>query len=100
MERELDTFFELAASSGSKRMTSATPAERAEMAARGAQLEDDIYELRDRLMDLENAYIDSRSQSIAEEIQMLRDEINGLKDDYILLVGAEDLPLFFGRTHQ
>ena len=33
-----------------------------------------------------------------QDIDDLMDEINGLKDDYILAVGAADLPLYFGRT--
>ena len=56
--------------------------------------------VRDRLIERENAYIDSRSLDMAEEIKQMREELNGLKDDYILLVGAEDLPLYFGRSHQ
>lgn len=99
MERELDVFFEQVASSGRSKVVKLTPEERAEMAERGAALEDDIYELRDRLHDLESQYTVSRSQDLATEIDNIRMEIAGLKDDYVVLVGA-DLPLYFGRSLQ
>jgi hypothetical protein len=100
LDRELDVFFETAAKSGSKSVIKLTPAQRAEMTVRGAALEDLIYEARDRLLIMEDQYMRDGGADLAEEISQLRDEINGLKDDYVLLVGAKDLPLYFGRPHQ
>ena len=39
-------------------------------------------------------------EMIMEQINELREELKGLKDDYILLVGANDLPLYFGKTNE
>ena len=100
LDHELDTFFETAAKSGSKRITKLTPQERADMTVKGAALEDLIYESRDRLLDLENEYMGKPTDELAQEISQLREEIAGLKDDYILIVGAQDLPLYFGKPHQ
>lgn len=100
LDRELDAFFETAAKSGSKNTKKLTPQERADLTAKGVALEDLIFEARDRLLDLEDTYMREPSPSLLEEINLLRDEINGLRDDYILLVGAKDLPLYFGKPHQ
>jgi len=63
-------------------------------------LEDLIYEMRDKLLEMENEYMANSSKELYEEIKLVREEINGLKDDYICLVGAKDLPLYFGRPAQ
>ena len=100
LDRELDTFFETAATSGSSNVGKLSPNERAELVARGVALEDLIYEMRDRLLEMENEYMANSSKELYEEIKLVREEINGLKDDYVLLVGAKDLPLYFGRPTQ
>jgi len=100
LDQELDTFFETASKSGSKTILKLTPEERAEMTVRGAAIEDLIYEARDRLLELEDLYMREPDPTLLEEITILRDEISGLKDDYIQLVGAKDLPLYFGKPMQ
>lgn len=102
LDRELETFFETAAKSGAKSVTQMSVEMRAEMTNRGLALEDEIYELRYRLLDLENEYMNgnNKSPNLADEIKMIRDEIDGLKQDYVDLVGAEGLPIYFGRTMQ
>jgi hypothetical protein len=69
-----------------------------ELAMRGEFLEDEIYSAREKLMDLEERYMKGDKSVELEEITMLRDEIQGLKDDYIVLVGAKEMPLYFGRA--
>jgi len=32
-----------------------------------------------------------------ERMKMIRDELEGLKTDYVMLVGAKDLPIYFGK---
>ena len=100
LDRALDAVFETAAKSGSKNTKKLTPQERADLTAKGVALEDLIFESRDRLLELEDQYMREPSPEKLEDINMLRDEINGLRDDYILLVGAKDLPLYFGKPHQ
>ena len=110
LEGELDSFFETASLIGSKNSKKMLPEERALMAARGSALEDEIYDLRDRLLELENSFMalsGSKEDAIAnikeelvKEIRLLRDEINGLKDDYIQIVGGQGLPFHFGQPLQ
>lgn len=98
LDRELDLFFETASSSGSVNISKLTPEQRMELAVRGEFLENEIFDAREKLLELENMYMrDNKSVDVAE-ITQLRDEIQGLKDDYIMLVGAKDLPLYFGRA--
>lgn len=52
LDRELDTFFEKAAESGSTFAKKLTPAERAERVAKGVELEDEIFNIRDKIVDL------------------------------------------------
>jgi hypothetical protein len=69
-----------------------------ELAERGTFLEDEIFEARDKLMELEDRYMKGDKSIDISEITLLRDEIQGLKDDYINLVGAQEMPLYFGRA--
>lgn len=97
LDRELELFFEQASNQGSAKIAKLTPEERVELAIRGEFLEDEIFAARERLMDLEERYMKGDKSIEVEEINQLRDEIRGLKDDYIVLVGAKDIPLYFGR---
>ena len=67
-------------------------------ALRGEFLENEIFDARDRLMALEEKYMGGDKSVDVNEINSLRDEIRGLKDDYIELVGAKEMPLYFGRA--
>ena len=98
LDRELEVFFETAASSGSASIASLSAEERMERAQRGEFLENEIFDARDRLMALEERYMGGDKSVDVAEINSLRDEIRGLKDDYILLVGAKEMPLYFGRA--
>ena len=74
-----------AAESGSDVIRKLTPEERAERAARGEFLEDEIFEVRSRLMTMEDDLM--RGMDInPEDIKMLREELEGLKMDYMDLV--------------
>ena len=83
---------------GSERIKQLTIEERAEYAQKGAFLEDEIYLLRDQLADIETKMLNGDIDIDRRVIQDLRDELNALKDDYINLVGAHDLPLYFGKA--
>ena len=98
LDRELEVFFETAASSGSASIANLSAEERMELAQRGEFLENEIFDARDRLMALEERYMGGDKSVDVAEINSLRDEIKGLKDDYILLVGAKEMPLYFGRA--
>ena len=100
INREIETFFEKASSQGKMGVAKLTVKERAEYAQKGAFLEDEIYIVRDKLMELEENIINGviqMDEEVKAELTNLRDELNGLKDDYIKLVGAGDLPLYFGN---
>ena len=98
LNEELEGFFEKAALTGSERIKQLTIEERAEYAQKGAFLEDEIYLLRDQLADIETKMLNGDIDIDRRVIQDLRDELNALKDDYINLVGAHDLPLYFGKA--
>ena len=98
LNRELEVFFETAASSGSANIANLSAEERMERAQRGEFLENEIFDARDRLMALEERYMGGDKSVDVAEINSLRDEIQGLKDDYIMLVGAKEMPLYFGRV--
>lgn len=98
LDKELDDFFENASIQGASFTKSLTPEQRAERAEKGMYLEEEIFDCRDRLMDMQNEFMSGNKEITIEMIKQLQDEIQGLKDDYILLVGAKDLPLYFGRA--
>ena len=98
LDRELEIFFETAASSGSANIAQLSPEERMELAQRREFLENEIFDARDRLMALEEKYMGGDKSVDVNEINSLRNEIRGLKDDYIELVGAKEMPLYFGRA--
>jgi regulatory protein YycI of two-component signal transduction system YycFG len=98
LDRELDIFFEKAGSLGAKDVAKMSIEERAERAERGAFLEDEIFEVRDRLRNLQDEYMGGNKE-VLNDIKLLEDELNGLKQDYIDLVGGgiSNIPLYFGR---
>eukprot|EP01036_Dinobryon_divergens_P037863 gene37863-49621_t len=62
-----------------------------ELAIRASSLEDDIFQIKDRLMALENKMHNPEAdKTIMDDIKALRVELQGLKTDYIELVGAKD----------
>ena len=97
LDRELEKFFESASSTGSANIAALTPEERMELTVRGAYLEDEIFSARERLMDLQERYMKGDKSIDKEEIMELRQLIQGLKEDYIEVVGAKDVPIYFGR---
>ena len=73
--------------------------ERSELAVRAMALEDDIFDVMNKLSATETAMISGQTPVDMNLVQELRDELNGLKDDYIILVGgSNDLPLYFGKV--
>ena len=97
LERELDLFFEQSSDSGSAVIRQLTPQQRAERAIIGSQIEDKIFVLRDKLMNLENEGMKNGNVNI-EEIKDIRSKIEKLKEEYTEIVGAKDLPMYFGRV--
>ena len=97
LDGELNKFFETTARSGSSKFKHMRPEERMEYALRGEALENDIYDLRDRMNAMESAAIEGQDVDI-EKIKLMREELAGLKQDYIDLVGGDDLPLYFGKS--
>lgn len=98
LEVELENFFESANLQGSGVTSKLTIEERAERTSQALFLEEEIYDARERLQELQSQYMADNKSVDINEIETLINEINGLKDDYILLVGATDLPLYFGRV--
>ena len=97
LDGELNKFFEATARSGSSKFKHMRPEERMEYALRGEALENDIYDLRDRMNAMESAAIEGQHLDI-EKLKLMREELAGLKQDYIDLVGGDDLPLYFGKS--
>ena len=97
LDHELDIFFEKAASQGIENIMKLTPHQRAELASKGAFLEDEIFLVRSKLLDAEEAMINGHTEMDRELLHSMRNELNGLKLDYVALVGAGDTPLYFGR---
>lgn len=52
LDKELESFFETASSSGAASIASLSPEERMERAMRGEFLENEIFDLREQLMDM------------------------------------------------
>jgi len=98
LDRELDIFFEKANSVGAISVKQMSIEERAERAERGAFLEDEIFEVRARLLDLQDKYM-SGNKELLNDIKLLQEELNFLKQDYIELVGGgSNVPIYFGKT--
>ena len=99
LDRELDIFFEKAASTGAGKVAKMTPEERVERAERGAFLEDEIFLVRDRLRNLQDSYM-AGDDSLLQDIKLLEEELMCLKQDYIDLVGGgtSNIPIYFGRS--
>ena len=97
LDGELNKFFESTARSGASKFKNMRPEERMEYAMRGEALEDDIYDLRDRMNAMESAAIEGQQLDI-EKLKLMREELAGLKQDYIDLVGGDDLPIYFGKS--
>ena len=97
LDGELNRFFESTARSGASKFKNMSPEERMEYTLRGEALEDDIYDLRDRMNSIESAAMDGQSLDI-EKLKLMREELAGLKQDYIDLVGGDDLPIYFGKS--
>ena len=96
--RELDMFFERAAESGSNTIIKMTAVERASRAIRGGEIEDEIYSARDDLMKLEDDLFKGVEGVDISMIKVLREKINSLKLEYIDIVGANEIPLYFGSS--
>jgi hypothetical protein len=98
LDREMDKFFELAAESGSENTRKITPEERVERVIRGEALENEIFDLRSELMALEDAIFANNAPVDAPAmVKEMRVKMESLKDEYRDIVGAKDLPLYFGR---
>jgi hypothetical protein len=98
LERELDTFFERAAESGSETVRKLSAAERAERAIRGGEIEDEIFDLRFQILQAEDDVMNGAGGSDGiERLRIMRDRMNNLKEEYRNVVGATDLPIYFGK---
>lgn len=97
LDGEMNKFFELAAESGSEKIRQMTPEERVERVIRGEYLENLIFEKRSELMSLEEDLMAGKDGVDATAVKSMRDKLNGLKIEYKDIVGANDLPLYFGR---
>ena len=61
-------------------------------------IEDEIYICVDKLEIIQDRYMAGNAEEGDEErMKMIRDELEGLKTDYVMLVGAKDLPIYFGK---
>lgn len=94
----MDTFFERAAESGAKSVRSLTAQERAMRAIRGGEIEDEIFDVRADLLQLEDDLFAGRAGVTSADVQAVRDKLNALKKEYMDVVGANDLPLYFGKV--
>ena len=97
MDGELNKFFEAAARSGAPKFKTMLPEDRVEYTTRAIALEEDIFDIRDRIGELESIAIEGGKLDI-DLIKQLRDEMSSLKQDYIDLVGSNDLPIYFGKN--
>ena len=119
LDRELDLFFEKAAESGFDNIRSLTLEERVERVSRGEELENKIFELRDRIVDLgslifrfsinylfkftfklENSALNQDSKTSLKDIAELRESLMKMKVEYIKVVGGNDLPIYFGKVSE
>lgn len=97
LDRELDKFFELAAESGFENIKNMTPEERVERVIRGEVLENEIFDLRSILMQAEDDIMSGRGDMDITAVKAMRERMDKLKNEYKDIVGAKDLPLYFGR---
>ena len=97
LDGELDKFFELAAESGYENIKNMTPEERVERVIRGEQLENEIFDLRSELMQLEDDMMSGKAGVDIPAVKEMRTKMDKLKAEYKDIVGAKDLPLYFGR---
>jgi H2-forming N5,N10-methylenetetrahydromethanopterin dehydrogenase-like enzyme len=97
LDRELDKFFELAAESGFENIKNMTAEERVERVIRGEALEDEIFDLRSELMALEDDMMSGKEGIDIAAVKAMRVKMDKLKAEYKDIVGAKDLPLYFGR---
>ena len=97
LDRELDKFFELAAESGFENIKNMTPEERVERVIRGEILENEIFDLRSELMQAEDDIMSGRGDMDITAVKAMRGRMDALKNEYKDIVGAKDLPLYFGR---
>ena len=99
LDRELDTFLERAAESGAAAVRGMTPNERAMRAIRGSEIEDAIFAAREELLQLEDDVFAGKAGADAKtQLADLRQRMNDLKNEYMEVVGANDLPLYFGKV--
>ena len=97
LDGELDKFFELAAESGFENIKNMTPEERVERVIRGEVLENEIFDLRSELMQAEDDIMSGRGDMDLAAVKAMRARMDKLKSEYKDIVGAKDLPLYFGR---
>lgn len=97
LDRELDKFFELAAESGFEAIKNMTPEERVERVIRGEALENEIFDLRFELMQAEDDIMSGRGDMDIVAVKAMRARMDKMKEEYKDIVGAKDLPLYFGR---
>ena len=97
LDGELDKFFELAAESGFENIKNMTPEERVERVIRGEVLENEIFDLRSELMTAEDDIMSGRGDMDLAAVKAMRARMDKLKSEYKEIVGAKDLPLYFGR---
>ena len=97
LDGEVDKFFELAAESGYENIKNMTPEERVERVIRGEQLENEIFDLRSELMQLEDDMMSGKAGVDIPAVKEMRIKMDKLKAEYKDIVGAKDLPLYFGR---
>jgi hypothetical protein len=97
MSRELHVFFERAALAGSDAVAKLTPMERMKRVIAAESIEDEIFEIQDKLYWL-NASAMRGNQESMEEVKRLRLRVDELKVNYIEVVGGvNDLPIYFGK---
>lgn len=97
MDGELNKFFEAASKSGASKFKNMSAENRMEYTTRALALEEDIFDIRDRIGELEGKAIEGGKVDI-DFIKQLREEMAALKQDYIDLVGSNDLPIYFGNV--
>jgi len=97
LQNELEMFFETANLQGASKVKSLTTEQRAQRTIKGLELEDEIYGCIEQLQDLQSEYLSGSKKVTIEEIKALQDHLNKLKSEYVVLVGAADVPLYFGR---
>ena len=80
LDREMDTFLERASLSGSEQISSLTLEQRAARAIRGAEIEDQIFEIRDLLLQMEEDVFAGRNGVTVDQMKETRDLLAKLKE--------------------